>query len=71
MNGFVDEKKVFHLEIPVLETDADVFEHADELHCKEILEATADLLKEIGEFTRNAVEEPSKIVNEALPLVLG
>lgn len=29
MNGFVDEKKVFHLEIPVLETDADVFEHAN------------------------------------------
>ena len=29
MNGFVDEGLVFHLDIPVLDSDADVFEHAN------------------------------------------
>ncbi|MBO7726375.1 MAG: acyl-CoA thioesterase [Thermoguttaceae bacterium] len=29
MKGFVDESLVFHLDIPVLDTDADVFEHAN------------------------------------------
>ncbi|MBR6481575.1 MAG: acyl-CoA thioesterase [Thermoguttaceae bacterium] len=29
MTGFVDENLVYHLDIPVLESDADVFEHAN------------------------------------------
>ncbi len=29
MNGFVDENNVFHLDIQVLDSDADVFEHAN------------------------------------------
>ncbi|MBR2694522.1 MAG: acyl-CoA thioesterase [Thermoguttaceae bacterium] len=29
MKGFVDDNLVFHLDIPVLDTDADVFEHAN------------------------------------------
>ncbi|MGI5831870.1 MAG: acyl-CoA thioesterase [Thermoguttaceae bacterium] len=29
MTGYVDENRVFHAEIPVLKTDADVFEHAN------------------------------------------